>query len=138
LPSLSERYGEDPASWRWGQAHYAKGAHRPFGEVGLLRRFFNVEVESGGGPFTLDRGRTQVYRTTRIPMPTPMPPAIAASSTWPISIAPPTSRRPDSQATCSRATTMISRGLWADVNSIQIPAGDVADPVGVWSLSPAQ
>jgi penicillin amidase len=44
-----------------GAAHYAKGAHRPFGEVNLLRRFFNVEVESSGGPFTLDRGYTQIY-----------------------------------------------------------------------------
>jgi penicillin amidase len=137
VAELSERYGEDPASWRWGQAHYAKGAHRPFGEVSLLRRFFNVEVESGGGPFTLDRGRTQVQDDKD-----PYANTNAASYRGIFDL-----------ADLDRATYIQTTGqsgnvfsghyndfapIWADVNSIQIPAGDVADPVGVWSLSPAQ
>jgi penicillin amidase len=137
VAELSERYGEDPASWRWGQAHYAKGAHRPFGEVSLLRRFFNVEVESGGGPFTLDRGRTQVQDDKD-----PYANTNAASYRGIFDL-----------ADLDRSTYIQTTGqsgnvfsghyndfapIWAEVNSIQIPAGDVADPVGVWSLSPAQ
>jgi penicillin amidase len=137
VAELSERYGEDPASWRWGQAHYAKGAHRPFGEVSLLRRFFNVEVESGGGPFTLDRGRTQVQDDKD-----PYANTNAASYRGIFDL-----------ADLDRSTYIQTTGqsgnvfsghyndfapIWADVNSIQIPAGDVADPVGVWSLSPAK
>jgi len=135
ISDLSTRYGEDSSKWRWGQAHYAKGAHRPFGEVSLLKRFFNVEVESGGGPFTLDRGRTQIQDDTD-----PYSNTNAASY-----------RGIFDMADLDHATYIQTTGqsgnvfsghysdfapLWADVNSIEIPATDVADPEGVWSLSP--
>ena len=135
VADLKGRYGEDASKWRWGQAHYAKGAHRPFGEVGLLRRFFNVEVESGGGPFTLDRGRTQVQDDKD-----PYANTNAASY-----------RGIFDMADLDRATYIQTTGqsgnvfsghygdfapIWAEVNSIEIPATDVADPKGVWSLSP--
>jgi penicillin G amidase len=58
LADLDQRYGADRNGWRWGAAHVARSEHRPFGQVAPLDRIFNVEVESGGGPFTLDRGRT--------------------------------------------------------------------------------
>ena len=38
----------------------AEGRHRPFSEVPVLRRIFDVEVPSPGGPFTLDRGLSDV------------------------------------------------------------------------------
>jgi len=135
IADLSTRYGEDSSKWRWGQAHYAKGVHRPFGEVSLLKRFFNVEVESGGGPFTLDRGRTQVQDDED-----PYANTNAASY-----------RGIFDMADLDHATYIQTTGqsgnvfsghysdfaaLWADVNSIEIPATDVADPAGVWSLSP--
>ncbi|WP_417415248.1 penicillin acylase family protein [Hoeflea sp.] len=135
VADLSERYGEDPSKWRWGEAHYAKGAHRPFGEVSLLRRFFNVEVESGGGPFTLDRGRTQIQDEKD-------PYANTNASSY---------RGIFDMADLDRATYIQTTGqsgnvfsghyndfapLWADVNSIEIPATDVVDPAGVWRLAP--
>jgi len=135
VADLSTRYGEDSDEWRWGQAHYAKGAHRPFGEVGLLRRFFNVEDESGGGPFTLDRGRTQIQDDAD-------PYANTNASSY---------RGIFDMADLDRATYIQTTGqsgnvfsghysdfaqIWADVKSIEIPATDVAEPEGVWTLSP--
>lgn len=135
VADLSSRYGDDAGKWRWGEAHYAKGAHRPFGEVALLRRFFNVEVESGGGPFTLDRGRTQVQDDED-----PYANTNAASYRGIFDL-----------ADLDRATYIQTTGqsgnvfsghysdfapVWADVNSIEIPATDVEDPEGVWTLSP--
>ena len=135
VSDLSARYGADPAKWRWGAAHYAKGAHRPFSEVGALRRFFNVEVESGGGPFTLDRGRTQIQDDRD-----PYANTNAASYRGIFDMA-------DLDGatyiqTTGQSGNVFSRHyndlapLWADVHSIEIPATDVADPEGVWRLSP--
>jgi penicillin amidase len=59
LRDLTARYGADRSKWRWGQAHPALSKHRPFGLVGLLAPFFNVEVPSGGGNYTLNRGRAE-------------------------------------------------------------------------------
>jgi penicillin G amidase len=57
LRELQLRYGSDRSRWRWGQAHPAFSEHRPFGLVGGLAPFFNVEVPSGGGNYTLNRGQ---------------------------------------------------------------------------------
>lgn len=58
LADLEQRFGGDRTEWNWGTAHVALSEHRPFGEVRPLDRFFNIEVESPGGPYTLNRGRT--------------------------------------------------------------------------------
>jgi penicillin G amidase len=57
LRGLEARYGGDRSKWRWGQAHVAVSEHRPFGLVGSLAPYFNVEVPSGGGNYTLNRGQ---------------------------------------------------------------------------------
>lgn len=135
IADLSARYGENPEEWRWGKAHYAKGAHRPFGEVAQLRRFFNVEVESGGGPFTLDRGVSQ-FKDDKDPY------ANTNASSY---------RGIFDLNDLDRSTYIHTTGqsgnvfsghyndfapLWADVKSIKIPAIEVADPAGVWTLTP--
>lgn len=135
LADLRSRYGEDPDQWRWGEAHYAKGAHRPFGEVGALRGFFNVEVESGGGPFTLDRGRTQIQDDRD-----PYANTNAASY-----------RGIFDMADLDQATYIHTTGqsgnvfsghyndmapIWADVNAIKIPSSGPVDVDGVWRLGP--
>ncbi|MCF6321457.1 MAG: penicillin acylase family protein [Rhizobiaceae bacterium] len=58
IKSLQTTYGEDWKQWRWGKAHIAYGQHRPFAKVSPLDKLFNIEVESGGGPYTLLRGQT--------------------------------------------------------------------------------
>jgi penicillin amidase len=57
LADLSQRYGADRRRWTWGPAHVAVNEHRPFGTLPLLASFFNVEVPSPGGPYTLNRGQ---------------------------------------------------------------------------------
>jgi penicillin amidase len=59
LHGLQARYGADRSKWRWGRAHHAMSEHRPFGSVPALARFFNVEVASGGGNYTLNRGKAE-------------------------------------------------------------------------------
>ncbi|MBX9588684.1 MAG: penicillin acylase family protein [Hyphomonadaceae bacterium] len=57
LGDLDARYGTDRSKWRWGAVHYAFGEHRPFGAVAGLAKYFNVEVPSPGGDYTLNRGK---------------------------------------------------------------------------------
>ena len=56
LTDLVKRFGPDRSKWRWGPAHYAYGEHRPFGSVPSLARYFDIEVPSPGGNYTLNRG----------------------------------------------------------------------------------
>ncbi len=55
---LSERYGANPESWRWGDAHQATHDHAALGEVRLLRHFVNIRQSTSGGDHTLNRGLT--------------------------------------------------------------------------------
>ncbi|OCW57914.1 penicillin acylase family protein [Hoeflea olei] len=135
IADLKTRYGGDPEGWTYGAAHYAKGAHRPFGEVDVLKRFFNVEVASGGGPFTLDRGRTQLqddrdpYANTN------------ASSYRGIFDLGDLDRATYIQTTGQSGNVFSGHysdfaGLWADVRSIEIPSTGPVDVEGVWRLTP--
>ncbi|WP_136656828.1 penicillin acylase family protein [Nitratireductor sp. XY-223] len=60
VADLKERYGADRDKWNWGAAHKSAGAHSPFSEVPMLNSIFDVQVDSPGGPFTLDRGKTRL------------------------------------------------------------------------------
>jgi penicillin amidase len=57
LDRLAAEQGEDVTAWRWGQAHPALSAHRPFSNVGPLARFFDVSVPTGGDPWTVNVGQ---------------------------------------------------------------------------------
>jgi penicillin amidase len=57
LGELSERYGDDPASWRWGEAHPARFSHSLFGRVPVVGRLTDIAIESDGGGFTVNRGQ---------------------------------------------------------------------------------
>jgi len=59
LADLDRRFGSNRTRWRWADAHFAKGEHRPFGMFAGIRRFFNVEVPSPGGMYTLNRGMVE-------------------------------------------------------------------------------
>ena len=59
LLDLTERYGPNPESWRWGDAHQATHDHPVLGEVPLLKWFVNIRQSTSGGDFTLQRGRTK-------------------------------------------------------------------------------
>ncbi len=57
LKALQTRYGAVPADWKWGDAHYALSAHRPFGNVPVLARVFDVRAVTGGDTFTVNVGQ---------------------------------------------------------------------------------
>ena len=58
LADLRRRFGEDMASWRWGEAHRAWHRHRPLSRHGLLARFFDVSVASPGDAYSVNVGRS--------------------------------------------------------------------------------
>ena len=58
LENLRTNFGSEWRKWKWGSAHIAYGEHRPFARVPPLDKWFNVEIESAGGPYTLLRGQT--------------------------------------------------------------------------------
>lgn len=58
LLRLSERYGDDIESWRWGDAHQATHDHPVLGSVPLVRHFVNIRQSTSGGDTTLMRGMT--------------------------------------------------------------------------------
>ena len=59
LVYLTEAYGPDFASWRWGDAHQATHDHPVLGNIPLLRAFVNIRQSTSGGDDTLLRGRTR-------------------------------------------------------------------------------
>jgi penicillin amidase len=58
LLQLTESYGPDVTSWRWGDAHQATHDHPVLGNVPILRYFVNIRQSTSGGDTTLQRGRT--------------------------------------------------------------------------------
>ncbi len=54
---IAEHYGDDPEKWRWGDAHYAHGKHRPFSQVSYLARLFDIKVPTPGGTYTVNVGQ---------------------------------------------------------------------------------
>ncbi len=58
LLSLSETYGPNIESWRWGDAHQATHDHAVLGTVPIVRYFVNIRQSTSGGDYTLLRGRT--------------------------------------------------------------------------------
>jgi len=58
LLDLSQLYGSNIESWRWGDAHQATHDHPVLGTVPFLRHFVNIRQSTSGGDHTLMRGRT--------------------------------------------------------------------------------
>jgi len=61
LLGLSESYGPQIESWRWGDAHQAAHDHQVLGDVPVLRYFVNIRQSTSGGDNTLLRGRTRGF-----------------------------------------------------------------------------
>lgn len=58
LEELSETYGGDLESWRWGAAHEAVHEHPVLGETRLFSWIVNIRQATSGGDFTLNRAAT--------------------------------------------------------------------------------
>ena len=61
---LKSRYGDDPAKWRWGDAHFAHSRHQPFTRNAFLSRFFDIKVPSVGDSYTVNVGRHRIVDET--------------------------------------------------------------------------
>jgi penicillin G amidase len=59
LLRLTEKYGDNIESWRWGDAHQATHDHPVLGEVPFLRHFVNIRQSTSGGDDTLMRAVTR-------------------------------------------------------------------------------
>jgi penicillin G amidase len=59
LLKLTEKYGPNLESWRWGDAHLAVHDHPVLGQVPLVRYFVNLRQSTSGGDDTLMRGVTR-------------------------------------------------------------------------------
>ena len=59
LLELTEKYGPNLESWRWGDAHQATHDHPVLGEVPFLKYFVNIRQSTSGGDDTLMRGVTR-------------------------------------------------------------------------------
>ena len=62
LGELTGRFGDDPAGWRWGDAHYAHFRHGVFSRIPLVNRFADIRIPVDGGAFTVNRGQ---HRSSR-------------------------------------------------------------------------
>ena len=60
LDELQRRFGDDPSTWRWGDAHIARSEHRPFSRIKALAPLFELRVPTGGDSYTLNVGRVGV------------------------------------------------------------------------------
>jgi penicillin G amidase len=58
LRDLQRRFGANPQSWRWGEAHPALHRHRPFSRNALLARLFEISVPSAGDAYSINVGRS--------------------------------------------------------------------------------
>lgn len=59
LLTLSETYGPNVESWRWGDVHQAAHDHPVMGNVPVLRYFVNIRQSTSGDDNTLMRGSTR-------------------------------------------------------------------------------
>ncbi|MFZ1471098.1 MAG: penicillin acylase family protein [Paracoccaceae bacterium] len=59
LLRLTEQYGPNLESWRWGDAHTATHDHPVLGAVPFVKWFVNIRQSTSGGDDTLMRGLTK-------------------------------------------------------------------------------
>ena len=61
LGDLAARYGDDPAAWRWGEAHPATMTHPILDAVPILRNVINIVVPVGGDSVTVNVGHYALH-----------------------------------------------------------------------------
>ena len=63
---LENRFGPDPEDWRWGKVHAIHLNHRLFGMIPLVSRLTGLDMEIGGGRFTVAAGGYIFNSDTRV------------------------------------------------------------------------
>ena len=65
ITELSNEFGEDPEKWRWGSLHTAQFSHLLFTHVPVLKKIADLEIETDGGFYTINRGANLLWDPTR-------------------------------------------------------------------------
>ncbi|HNY45975.1 MAG TPA: penicillin acylase family protein, partial [Casimicrobium sp.] len=60
LDDLSKSFGTDVAKWRWSEAHFARSEHRPFSNVPLLAKLFEIRTPTAGDTYTVMVGKVRL------------------------------------------------------------------------------
>ena len=60
VSELAARHGDDPAAWRWGEAHRAALSHPLFARIPGLRSLFAIGTPADGDGFTLNQGGSPI------------------------------------------------------------------------------
>jgi len=60
INALQKQYGNDLTKWRWGEAHIARSAHRPFTGKAVIGELFDITVPSPGDTYTVNVGRNTI------------------------------------------------------------------------------
>ncbi len=60
VDDLAHRYGNQAEDWRWGEAHQAVFRHIVLGHVPIVKWWADIRIETGGGAFTVNRGRHSI------------------------------------------------------------------------------
>jgi len=63
LDYLVERFGDDMASWRWGDAHSARFSHPVLSRIPVIGDFFTYSVAADGGEDTVNRATPRLGGT---------------------------------------------------------------------------
>ena len=56
VAALINKFGDSIKTWRWGKVHHIKFQHLILSKIPLIRSFFNITVETGGGQYTPNKG----------------------------------------------------------------------------------
>jgi penicillin amidase len=62
IESLTKRFGDKPAEWRWGRTHIARFGHLLFRYIPVLSDLTDRPTVTGGADDTLDRGSPDMRR----------------------------------------------------------------------------
>ncbi|MBL27389.1 MAG: acyl-homoserine-lactone acylase [Rhodospirillaceae bacterium] len=57
IAALTTVFGDEPATWKWGDAHPAVAPNQTLGQIPILSRLVNLAAPLDGGPFTVAQAR---------------------------------------------------------------------------------
>ncbi len=61
VSAVADKWGGDPAEWRWGAAHRAEFEHPIWSSIPIANRILTPSVETPGDTYTVNRGTASPY-----------------------------------------------------------------------------
>lgn len=60
LDWITERHGEDPTAWRWGDEHFAAFPHQLFSRIPGVSALVDLAIPTDGSEYTVNRAGTRI------------------------------------------------------------------------------